>query len=126
MHLLYLTCLSYVKDGGHGELLRVQDMPGEEGHDAPTLTDAMEWKVSRLFPLSVSVQFSFSLEMSRFINELFLRFGFHKMVFQSNCVSLIRKLNAKHRDRSPVGAIVADIKSLSNLFTSTVFIYISR
>ncbi|OEL38211.1 hypothetical protein BAE44_0000770, partial [Dichanthelium oligosanthes] len=49
--------------------------------------------------------------------------GFHKLIFQSDCLTLIKKVNAAARDRSITGSIVAEIKSVASSFVSVVFSY---
>lgn len=51
--------------------------------------------------------------------------GFHKVIMQSDGLSLIQKVNAPDRDRSSTGPNVADIKYLANNFVSFSYIYVT-
>jgi hypothetical protein len=48
--------------------------------------------------------------------------GFHKVLVQSDCLSVIKNVNASERNRSGTEPIVADIKSLSTSFETVSFI----
>lgn len=52
--------------------------------------------------------------------------NFHKVIFASNCLSLIQHLHSSSCDRSSVGSVVADIKLPSNVFSSELFIFVRR
>jgi hypothetical protein len=53
--------------------------------------------------------------------ELALEEGVRKAVFESDCLSLISRINSGLEDRSSVGIIVAGIKHLVKDFTSVSF-----
>jgi hypothetical protein len=52
--------------------------------------------------------------------------GFDKVIFASDCLSLIQRLNSTDPDRSQVGAIVKDIKVLVARFSSATFRHVGR
>lgn len=47
--------------------------------------------------------------------------GYDKVIFASDCLSLIQRLNSEMMDRSPVG-----IKAMTTLFSSVSFTHVSR
>ncbi|XP_051190008.1 uncharacterized protein [Lolium perenne] len=47
--------------------------------------------------------------------------GFNKVIFVSDCLSLIQRLNSPAPDRSEVGSVVKDIKTLVARFSTASF-----
>ena len=52
--------------------------------------------------------------------------GFASVVFASDCLSLIQRINSSTNDRSEVGAVVTDIKLLAAGFSSVSFCHVKR
>jgi hypothetical protein len=52
--------------------------------------------------------------------------GFTSVIFASDCLTLIQRVNSRAPDRSPVGNVVADIKFLAAGFTTASFCYVHR
>jgi ribonuclease HI len=52
--------------------------------------------------------------------------GFDKVIFASDCLSLVHRLNSQVVDRSSVGLLVDGIKSMTSSFTSVSFIHVKR
>jgi hypothetical protein len=52
--------------------------------------------------------------------------GFDKIVVASDCLSLVQRVNSPVIDRSQVGVIVQDIKTLADGFASVSFIHVYR
>jgi hypothetical protein len=52
--------------------------------------------------------------------------GFPKIILTSDCQSLVKRLSGVQRDRSSLGAVVADIKSLKTRFQACIFSFSSR
>jgi hypothetical protein len=52
--------------------------------------------------------------------------GFPKVIFASDCLSLVQRVRSSSVDRLPVGVLVADIKSLAKSFTSVSFIHVKH
>jgi hypothetical protein len=52
--------------------------------------------------------------------------GFNKVIFATDCLSLVHRLNSSVMDRSSMGLLVDDIKSMTNSFTSVSFIHVKR
>ena len=52
--------------------------------------------------------------------------GYDKVVFVSDCLSLVQRLNSPEFDRSTVGTLVANIKQLVASFSSTSFCHVKR
>lgn len=52
--------------------------------------------------------------------------NFDKVIFASDCLSLIQRLHSSSRDRSSVGSVVADIKFASSVFSSVLFKFVRR
>jgi hypothetical protein len=53
-------------------------------------------------------------------------YGYDKVIFVSDCLSLIQRLLSPKPDRSPVGAMVKDIKLLVAGFASATFRHVRR
>jgi ribonuclease HI len=52
--------------------------------------------------------------------------GFQKLVLVSDCLSLIQRISSSVRDRSVIGSVICDIKSLKSDFESCTFRFSSR
>jgi ribonuclease HI len=52
--------------------------------------------------------------------------GFDRVVFASDCLSLVQRLSSSAKDRSNVGIMVADIKVLTQHFSSASFCHVKR
>jgi hypothetical protein len=52
--------------------------------------------------------------------------GFNNVVFVSDCLSLIQRLNSPAPDRSEVGSVVKDIKTLVAGFSTASFRHVKR
>ena len=52
--------------------------------------------------------------------------GHGKVIFSSDCLSLIQRINSSTVDRSSVGLLVAGIKLLVRGFTSVSFCHVKR
>jgi ribonuclease HI len=52
--------------------------------------------------------------------------GFHKCVLESDCLSMIQRINSSVQDRSLVGIVVHDIKVLAKGFISCSFKHVNR
>jgi hypothetical protein len=52
--------------------------------------------------------------------------GFNKVIFVSDCLSLIQRLNSPAPDRSEVGSVVKDIKTLVAGFSTANFRHVKR
>jgi hypothetical protein len=52
--------------------------------------------------------------------------GFQDVIFSSDCLSLIQRLNSKTPDRSPIGVVVADIRAQAAAFSSAKFRHVHR
>jgi hypothetical protein len=52
--------------------------------------------------------------------------GLDKVIFASNCLSPIQRMNSALLDRSPVGILAGEIKSMSSVFTEVSFIHVKR
>jgi ribonuclease HI len=52
--------------------------------------------------------------------------GFQKIILMSDCLSLIQRILSSEKDRSAVGIVVADIKSLATEFSTVSFKHTSR
>ena len=52
--------------------------------------------------------------------------GLHKVIMQSDCLLLIKKVNATEKDHFITGHFVADIKCLVQNFVSISFHHVSR
>jgi hypothetical protein len=48
------------------------------------------------------------------------------VIFASDCLSLVRRINSSVSDRSSIGAVVAEIKSMSEGFSSVSFKHVRR
>lgn len=49
--------------------------------------------------------------------------GYQNVILVSNCLSMVQWLNLSMRDRSSVGTVIFDIKSMAKSFSSVVFFY---
>jgi ribonuclease HI len=49
-----------------------------------------------------------------------------KVIFATDCLSLIHRLNSSSVDRSMVGILVSDIKHLATVFSSVSFVHVRR
>lgn len=47
--------------------------------------------------------------------------GYQNVILVSNCLSMVQWLNLSMRDRSSVGTVIFDIKSMAKSFSSVVF-----
>lgn len=54
------------------------------------------------------------------------RAGFQKIQVASDCLSLINKVKDSEFNRSPIGAIVQEIKSRATKFVSRIFVHVKR
>jgi hypothetical protein len=52
--------------------------------------------------------------------------GFRNIILESDCLSLIQKITASEKDRSPVGSVVGDIRSLASEFAICSFKHVGR
>jgi hypothetical protein len=52
--------------------------------------------------------------------------GYGRVIFASDCLSLIQRVNSLGQDRSPVGSVVMDIKMLVGRFESAIFKHVYR
>jgi hypothetical protein len=52
--------------------------------------------------------------------------GFRKIILVSDCLSLINRISCSIKDRSDLGTVVGDIKSLKTDFESCCFRFSSR
>jgi hypothetical protein len=52
--------------------------------------------------------------------------GFRKISLASDCLSLIQRILATSKDRSPVGTVVSDILRLASEFTTCTFRHVGR
>ena len=52
--------------------------------------------------------------------------GYQNVIIASDCLSVVQRLNLSRRDRSTVGAVISDIKSMAEGFSSVVFRHVSR
>jgi hypothetical protein len=52
--------------------------------------------------------------------------GFGQVIFASDCLSLVQRLQSEARDRSPFGVLVEEIKFVVKDLTLTLFIHIKR
>jgi hypothetical protein len=52
--------------------------------------------------------------------------GFDKVIFVTDCLSLVQRLNATVIDRSSVGILVSGIKAIATSFASVSFIHVKR
>jgi hypothetical protein len=52
--------------------------------------------------------------------------GFDKIIFGSDCLSLIQRLQSTGQDRSEVGSVVLDIKQMVASFSSSTFRHVYR
>jgi ribonuclease HI len=52
--------------------------------------------------------------------------GHDKIIFASDCLSLIQRISSARPDRSPVGSVVLDIKELAMGFSSVAFRHVNR
>ena len=52
--------------------------------------------------------------------------GYEKVVFTSDCLSLIQRLKSGVMDSSPAGILVSGIKEMTTSFTSVSFTHVSR
>lgn len=52
--------------------------------------------------------------------------GLDKVILVSDCLSVIQRINAPGRDRSLIGVVIEDIKTLSRMFSSVTFRHVSR
>jgi hypothetical protein len=52
--------------------------------------------------------------------------GFDQVIFASDCLSLVQRLNSSRMDRSSAGILVHGIKTMTNSFTSISFIHVKR
>jgi hypothetical protein len=50
--------------------------------------------------------------------------GFDKLMVFSDCLSLIQRINSSEMDRSPIGVVVQDIKSMATNFLALSFSHI--
>jgi hypothetical protein len=66
-----------------------------------------------------------ALAARRALSEALER-GFPKIILTSDCQSLVKRLSGVQRDRSTLGAVVADIKSLKTKFQACIFSFSSR
>lgn len=51
---------------------------------------------------------------------------FSDVIFATDCLPLVQRLNSSVQDRSLIGSVVADIKHMSDVFASVVFKHIRR
>ena len=52
--------------------------------------------------------------------------GYDRVIFASDCLSLINRIKSPSPDRSPVGSVVVDIRSLVTSFATVSFRHASR
>jgi hypothetical protein len=52
--------------------------------------------------------------------------GFDKVIFASDCLSLIQRLNSPTQDRSQVGSLIKDMKAMVTCFSSVTFRHVHR
>jgi ribonuclease HI len=52
--------------------------------------------------------------------------GHDRVIFASDCLSLIQRISSAGPDRSPVGSVVLDIKRLVESFSSATFRHVNR
>jgi hypothetical protein len=52
--------------------------------------------------------------------------GFDRIIFRSDCLSLIQQLQSTGQDRSLVGSVVLDIKQMVASFSSSTFRHVHR
>jgi hypothetical protein len=52
--------------------------------------------------------------------------GFSRIIVASDCLSVIQHVNSSVTDRSLYGAVIEDIKTCSNLFSSCAFLHVFR
>jgi hypothetical protein len=52
--------------------------------------------------------------------------GLNKVIFSSDYLSLIQRMNSSLLDRSPVGILAGEIKSMSSVFTEVSFVHVKR
>jgi hypothetical protein len=52
--------------------------------------------------------------------------GFDRIIFGSDCLSLIQQLQSTGQDRSEVGSVVLDIKHMVVSFSSSIFRHVHR
>lgn len=52
--------------------------------------------------------------------------GYTSVIFASDCLSLVQRVNSSVRDRSLVGTVVFDIKCAASGFPSVIFKHIRR
>jgi hypothetical protein len=52
--------------------------------------------------------------------------GFKHVVFASDCLTVIQKISSLAKDRSMVGSVVGDIKTLANEFSVCSFKHVGR
>ena len=55
--------------------------------------------------------------------QLALSFNFPNVIFESDCLGLIQKINSRQSDLSALGLLVADIQVLMRSFVSCSFTY---
>ena len=58
--------------------------------------------------------------------ELARENGLEKVIFVTDCLSLIQRLNSSVMDRSPVGILVGGIKVMATSFTSVSYTHVKR
>jgi hypothetical protein len=52
--------------------------------------------------------------------------GLDKIILLSDCLSVIQRIKTPGRDRSLIGVVIEDIKTLARLFSSVTFRHVSR
>ena len=52
--------------------------------------------------------------------------GLTSVIFASDCLSLVQRMNSSFIDRSEVGVVVSDIKRLAACFSSVSFCHVNR
>jgi hypothetical protein len=52
--------------------------------------------------------------------------GFSRIIIASDCLLVIQRANSSVTDRSLCGAVIEDIKTCSNLFSSCAFLHVFR
>jgi hypothetical protein len=52
--------------------------------------------------------------------------GYDKVIFATDCLSLVHRLNFSEMDRSLVGLLVDGIKAMINSFVSVSFIHVNH
>ena len=52
--------------------------------------------------------------------------GFTDVMFKTDCLSVVQRLQSPSKDRSMVGAVLEDVKSLANGLSSMAFHHVRR